>query len=176
LFYINDFNFCFTNYLNACLSELELKQNQEISKIKEYMIVRRDLGAIRPCFNMIKYMVKLNSLNFTHEENILIQQLSDYATDHVIFVNDIISYNKENNNNDISNIVIIYVKKYNLTLNDALNKTCLEANKTLYNFRYIKDNINNKNIAKYAEWLEKWMMGHIEWCKITNRFDLYTRI
>lgn len=176
LLYVDDFKNCFINYLNACLNELQLKQQQNILKFEEYMLIRRDLGAIRPCFNMIKYMIKLNSLNFTYEENIIIQQLSDYATDHVIFVNDIISYKKENNNNDVSNLIIIYVKKYNLTLKDAFNKTCFEANQTLNSLKYVKNNTNNKNIIKYAEWLEKWIMGHIEWCKISNRFNLFTRI
>jgi 5-epi-alpha-selinene synthase len=111
------------------------------------------------------------------EEDKIILILYDLANDNVCWYNDILSLDKELDGDETYNFVLVLEKHMGLKREKAIETVIYYANEALKEFNKISE-INKEHIEsnsafkEFVTGLNDWIIGHYEWCKYTERYNI----
>lgn len=169
-YYYEDFKKNILKYFETCIKEIEMTYNNTYPDPKTYIYLRRNNGGIPSLLNLLEYSNNNKFKDINIEEKKIIEILSIYSNDHTSLFNDIISLNKEKNNNYIFNIVKIYKKYENLKEYEAIKKVYYIIENISREYKKLIYKINNDDIKNYYENLNYFIVGHMKWCIESNRY------
>ncbi|KAG1725838.1 isoprenoid synthase domain-containing protein [Suillus lakei] len=136
--------------------------------LKSYITLRRDTVCCKGVFALIEYAAQIDLPGEVVSHPVFVA-MEEAANDHLSWVNDIFSYNKEQSRHDTHNIVPVLMLEQGLDLQGAAD----------YTGRLIADSVKrfednrgilplwgeeiDKQVALYVEGLQNWMVGSLHW-------------
>ncbi|KZT54879.1 terpenoid synthase [Calocera cornea HHB12733] len=165
----------FDEFFVAIMDEAIDRKNKVIRGIQEYILRRRDNGAVRPCFVLIEYAgdYELPEHVWHHPS---IRNLEDWANDLVSWANDVLSFGVEYGRGDTSNIVISVMYEKGLGIQEAMDFVGEMFGAVVDKFLSVKASLPtwgpdvDQHVQHYIQGLEYWVIGSTEWCFWTKRY------
>ncbi|KZS92138.1 terpenoid synthase [Sistotremastrum niveocremeum HHB9708] len=154
------------DFLRAITKEAEDRDTEYVRDIEEYMQVRRDTIASRPAFWVVECLSGIPEHIADHPS---ILKLSEYATELIIITNDVVSYNKEQAQGSIHNLVAIAMLSLNLTVQEAMDWTGALFESIVQKFLAALNKVPSwgpdidSKVAVYIDGLGNWVRGHEVW-------------
>ncbi|GJJ08117.1 hypothetical protein Clacol_002325 [Clathrus columnatus] len=151
------------------------RKNRIIPSIEQYMDIRRDSSAYKPLFDFLEYTLEIDIPDEVMDHPV-VQALKDCTNDFCTWANDIYSYNKEQACGDTYNLVVLFMKQYGLKLQDAIDVVGDMCFTVLDRFEMYKTQLPSwndkidKDIARYINGLENWIVGCLHWGFMSNRY------
>ncbi|PSR74574.1 hypothetical protein PHLCEN_2v9751 [Hermanssonia centrifuga] len=143
--------------------------------VESYMRSKREASGLVLAFDLIEYAGGLHI-----PEEVLIsppmRQLKQDALDVITLLQDMVSYNFQQANDDDDNIVAILMSQRSLPLQTAIQATASLARKALQSFleqeRLLRSSDVNidVNIRTYVQGLRDWIIGYAHWIYETERY------
>lgn len=152
--------------------ELKARRNGEFDSVGHYIQIRRATVVVMPCFNLIELFKEINYeaiIANGNEEKL--NKLLEIADDHVSYSNDYFSYAKEKVDGDIANLVDVYRRHNNCSEAEAFKYTFELIELKNVEFKRLYLTIDDKDLKEYADGVADWMVGHIEWSKMSKRYS-----
>lgn len=153
--------------------EIKNQKRNKIPIVEHYINNRQHSGSVFVCFDLIERGGK----TFLPKEvrSDLLVELINSANNIANWTNDILSLEKEIEDDEIHNLVICVQKQSRTTLEDSLEyvKKMLDLEISKYNELKEKLFIEqpcNSDIKKYISRMENGVRGHYEWSIRTKRF------
>jgi len=167
----------FYNVFVKLSTEVELRDKKEVLNIKHYIDLRRDVGAVRPSFDLVEYSLGLDLPNYVYENPIFISGYNA-ALDMVCWLNDLFSYDMEQaKGQGGANAVTVVMKSRGNDLQsavdfiagfcEALSFQFLESQNSL---QFHSDPVFSQDSVRFLEALGDWVRGSSEWSFITERY------
>ncbi|KAG1751191.1 isoprenoid synthase domain-containing protein [Suillus lakei] len=134
--------------------------------LKSYITMRRDTSFCKPAFALIEYGAQIDLPGEVVSHPVIIA-MEEATNDHVAWVNDLFSYNKEQSRHDTHNIVPVLMLEQGLDLQgavDCASYLIVDAVKRFEDNRAILplwgEEID-RQVALYVEGLQNWMDGNV---------------
>lgn len=136
--------------------------------IAEYIKMRPYTSAMYPCIDLIEMMGQswLPDEIRLHDA---VQQLTLTCIEAVCWVNDLVSFNKEQRINEPHNVVLLLQGEHDLSPYDAIREVTEVCNETIRHFMFLEKKLLNsgkvvhKNLQHYTEGLRSWIRGNLDW-------------
>ncbi|KAG8905006.1 hypothetical protein FRB99_000879 [Tulasnella sp. 403] len=162
-------------YLRAVHEQVIMRTTSVVPDTDNYLILRRDAGAVRMCFALSEFGLQLD-LPDEFFEHPLVKTMGDCANDIITLTNDVYSYNLEQAQGETCNFVYITMKEKNLDVQRAIEHTAdvVRANIELY--LDCKRRMPSwgarvdKEAHKYFEVYEDWTVGALYWSLESERY------
>ena len=144
--------------------------------IQEYIRMRPLTGMIYILFNFIE-VANLSIMPTIFFENKIVKASKLLANNFICWSNDLVSYEKEMKRNNNHNLVLIFNKRYNLTIDDAVKKTTEMCNAQAKALNCLESRSLScqksltTQIKSYLYSLGIWMRGHLEWSLTSKRYN-----
>ncbi|KAJ6569008.1 isoprenoid synthase domain-containing protein [Mycena capillaripes] len=146
-----------------------------IPTLEEYIRLRRDTAACKPCWAIIEYANNLNIPNHVMGHPV-VRGLEDAANDLVAWSNDIFSYSVEQSKGDTHNMIAVVMHHNGLDLPAAVNFVGDLCKDAMARFTSQKEELPtwgieiDRDISKYVQGLADWMSGTLYWSFETERY------
>ncbi|KAK9700973.1 hypothetical protein K7432_011947 [Basidiobolus ranarum] len=169
----------FIKYLNAYIFECDMRQMTRYPDVETYIKNRQDSGSMRLCLEAIEFIeeISLPKEIYTCE---LIDTLRDQCINVVCWVNDIYSFEKEYENGDIHNLVMVLNQVKGISIDESVKVVEHMVNKEMEDFFETKAAVEKmvagypaqvkKDVAQYIIVLEAWCRGNMDWSIESARF------
>ncbi|KZS92146.1 terpenoid synthase [Sistotremastrum niveocremeum HHB9708] len=161
------------DFLNAVVIEAADRDDDKIRDFDEYLAVRRNTIAFKAAFWINECSLNLPNYVLNHPSLV---SLMDHATDLVIITNDVVSYNKEQAQGSVHNMVAVVMNQYNLSIQDAMDwvgglfeDIVQKFLKGLEEVPSWGPDIDNR-VEQYIEGLGNWVRGHEVWSFESPRY------
>ncbi len=160
-------------YFQGCLLESHNRAEQITPDFDDYKQIRRASVGTYPCFDLIELGLpaRLSAADAAHPA---ITTLRDLATDIISWVNDIVSFQKEDAYSDPHNIVAVLTSECGISPEAAAQKTVEIHNEEMADFRQISAAYLQKErrplLAAYVAGLESWIRGVLDWSFVSLRY------
>jgi hypothetical protein len=129
-------------------------------------------------FLELRHLIEENNLPVSIRENVLIQQLELMANNHVLWSNDIFSYNKEIAHGARTNLVWILKQEAHLSTQEAATqvaKRCDAEAKAYLNLKELLPSLGieiDNILDSYLAFLDAYIGGHLDWAyNVAHRYD-----
>ncbi|MFD5510024.1 hypothetical protein ACFWIB_19900 [Streptomyces sp. NPDC127051] len=124
-------------YLRAHVWELDLRNRREIPPLPEYQAMRRNIAAMLLFYDMYPLIYDLN-IPIRILDHPVVRQLTLMQADYTAWCNDILSFEKELNEDDPLNLPYILQAERNLSLQQALDAAAEMVKKTAIDYLGLK--------------------------------------
>lgn len=151
------------------------KKNQQI-KLENYLQIRNVVGGMDVA-NELAFLlqgIKLDQVMRDHEDFL---KLKNTAYRALIIVNDLLSFDKERNHDDIHNYIVIAANENHCSTNKATEQAINHYNQEIGNFFSLKETLSNTldpNHRKYflqaSKIIADQVQAHLDWAMHTNRY------
>ncbi|KAK0193511.1 isoprenoid synthase domain-containing protein [Armillaria mellea] len=162
-------------YIKIVGKEVE-RERGEVLNIHDYVALRRETGAVRPCFDLAEYALGINLSQEVYDD-LVFQSGYNAAMDLICWANDIYSYNAEQAKGlSCANAVTVIMKSKQLDLQSAVDFINGYCETLLDQFEKAKEVLSARPEERYADavFLLKafgdWVRGNDEWCFATERY------
>jgi len=168
-------NMC--SYVETVGKEAELREKNEVLDIPGYVALRRETGAVRPCFDLVEYCLGLDLPAYVHDDPVF-NSGYNAAMDLVSWANDLFSYNIEQaKGQSDANIITVIMKSKGVGIQtaadflggycEALTSQVLEAKRVLSSR---SDPIYSKDAVRIMDAFGDWVRGNDQWHFVTERY------
>ncbi|KIJ44869.1 hypothetical protein M422DRAFT_47084 [Sphaerobolus stellatus SS14] len=168
-------NFC--RYTEVVGTEAKLREKNEVLDIPGYVALRREISAVRTCFDLVEYCLDLDFPDYVHKDPIFVIGYNA-AMDLVFWANDLFSYNSEQaKGHAAANVVTVIMtsKKMNLQSTvdfiagfcEALTFQLLDAKRAL---SLHEDPTFSRDAVRCLEAFGDWVRGNDAWSFATTRY------
>ncbi|KAI6021041.1 isoprenoid synthase domain-containing protein [Pisolithus marmoratus] len=156
------------SYFSASEKEIERRTKGNISNLESYIDYRRDTSACKPCYALIEYAAGMD-LPDEVVSHPVIMAMEEATNDMISWSNDIYSYNKEQAQGDIHNLVMILMCEQGLDLQSAMDEAGAYWKAALQRF---EGNLTilpswgpsvDQNVAIYVQGLRDMIAGTLHW-------------
>ncbi|KAI1478056.1 putative pentalenene synthase [Daldinia eschscholtzii] len=141
-----------------------------------FQIRSNDVGAL-PCITLTEYAMEFELPEYVRRHE-AIEVIIDECVKLTTLLNDVLSFQKEFRVSQLENIVFLFMNKYNITLQAAIDKTlelirehyniCMEAEKRLPWSK--EDEKLNENIREYVKGCHLVPAGMVDWSYSCERY------
>ncbi|MEK4051010.1 terpene synthase family protein [Bacillus pumilus] len=162
------------NCFNSIKWEIKNEKEKYIPTLEEYVNHRMHSGSVFVCFDLIERGGR--SFIPASSRSILLRNLINSINKIVNWTNDLLSFKKEFENDEIHNLVIILQKQENCSIETALDRAKEMLNIEINTFIELKNKVFISNepfdsgMIKFISRLENGVRGHYEWSMKTKRF------
>ncbi|AOX01553.1 hypothetical protein BJP34_20785 [Moorena producens PAL-8-15-08-1] len=145
--------------------------------LSTYVKLRPYPLAIYPCLDLT-WISKNIPANAKFLRHIYVQNMAVMASNYVGWTNDILGVNRELNEGNPHNIVLVLQQEYNLSLQDAVQQAVQMCNAEMKAFLYLESHLpsfgeaEDASLKDYINGLRSWMGGHFVWYSETRRYNL----
>lgn len=155
-------------YFSASEREIERRTQGNISDLESYIEYRRDTSGCKPSYAMIEYAAGVDLPDEVVSHPVIIA-MEEAANDMIGWCNDIYSYNKEQAQGDIHNLVMILMCEQGLDLQSAMDEAGAHWHAALRRF---EDNLSalptwgpyvDQNVAIYLQGIRDMIVGTLHW-------------
>ncbi|KAG1725836.1 isoprenoid synthase domain-containing protein [Suillus lakei] len=136
--------------------------------LQSYITMRRDTSCCKPSFALAEYAAQID-LPDEVVSHPVIMAMEEATNDHISWVNDLLSFNKEQSRHDMHNIVPVLMLEQGLDLQgavDCASRLVAGAVKRFEDNRAILplwgEEID-RQVALYVEGMQNWMVGSLHW-------------
>jgi|HigsolmetaAR201D_1030396.scaffolds.fasta_scaffold17322_2 hypothetical protein len=163
------------DYFYACIWEAENRMSRRIPDIASYTQMRPFAGALNTDIELIELCegVILPAAVYRHP---IIKRLTLMCNNAVCWANDILSLQKELNNGDMHNLVIVLQHEQQCSWQEAVDRVADMHNNEVLAFEQLSKQLPSfspeidTQIARYIDILRAWMRGNIDWALDTGRY------
>ncbi|KAK0218405.1 isoprenoid synthase domain-containing protein [Armillaria nabsnona] len=166
----------FCTYIRIVGKEAGLRERGEVLDIHDYVALRRETGAVRPCFDLAEYGLGINLSQEVYNDPVF-QSGYNAAMDLICWANDIYSYNMEQAKGlSCANIVTVIMKSKQLDLQSAVDFINGYCKALLDQFEKAKEVLSARQEEGYSDAVlllkafGDWVRGNDEWCFATERY------
>ncbi|MEL6345684.1 MAG: hypothetical protein AAFV53_21425 [Myxococcota bacterium] len=166
-----------SQYIQSNIWELQQLMSGQTPDVETYRKMRRLGGATYTCFDFI-FMDNMEGYDASVHYHAYARTLSEMATDHVSWVNDLLGYYKEIEEGSTANMVLVLMAHEGRTLQEALYTTATLCNQIMEAFLeleqklYALPGMKHGALQRQIEGFRVWMRGHIAWMNRTGRFQV----
>lgn len=146
-----------------------------IPDVTTYLQVRPLTGGLYPCFDLIELLAGFH-LPTAVRSHPMVQRLALMTSNVVLWANDIFSLEKELQDEETHNLVIVLQHAYHLPLQVALNRVGAMHNVEVRSFIAAMDNLPlfdpviDAQLRTYVEGMQAWIGANLEWSQQTARY------
>ncbi|CAG8443568.1 14350_t:CDS:1 [Dentiscutata erythropus] len=162
-------------YFDACYLNAQNEfSNKFPNSVEEYIKIRRNSGAVMTSFNLIEPLLGIQ-ISYDNKE---LRNLMEYCNDHICFINDIYSLQKELLEGGVDNIIIVLCHLHQSSLQEAVNYAVELINQRMTQIQEIANKFmqfnleNNQDISKYVNALLDIVVGSFHWHKMSGRYSI----
>ncbi len=165
------------NYIIAHGEEIENRSRGLIPGLESYNRIRRNTGMAGCLVDLVEYAERCflpPSVVLSSE----IQLLREAASNHMIWVNDVFSRNKESLANDPHNIIIVLQHGEQCSVPEAVEKTCQMISSAAKTVLEIEKRLSTlfsdyaDGLRRYVESLKRADAGNCSWHSISSRYTV----
>lgn len=157
-----------TDYLDACLWEVENRIRHQAPAVADYIEKRPYTGAL---FADIELIEVLESIYLPDEvrSHETVEQLSLACNNVVCWANDLFSFDKERRQGDVHNLVMVLKEERGLTLEDAVSEAARMHDAEVRRFISLSESLpafgeeTNDELQRYITVLKAWMRANLDW-------------
>lgn len=146
--------------------------------IADYIKMRPYTSAMFPCIDLIE-IVGQSWLSEGLRRQDLVQKLVLTCIEAVCWVNDLVSFNKEQCINEPHNLVLLLQTEHHLSPYDAIREVTEVCNETIRHFIYLETKLlasvkgSDEHLRHFTTGLRSWIRGNLDWCILdTERYGL----
>jgi 5-epi-alpha-selinene synthase len=163
------------NYLQSNGWERRLHDADAIPDVSTYLKMRLHTSACWPTFIIIAISSGI-APDAAFLEHTYIKVLTDMANYQISYVNDGLFFERENKEQNPSNLVIILRDELGLSWQEAVNRVIDMANREAIGFARLRNMLpsfgsEDGQVRQYLTGLELFMRGHIEWGTQVGRYQ-----
>src|SRR5260370_42001551 len=165
------------NYIVAHANEIENRVKGVIPDLESYCVLREDTGMPRCLVDLVEY-----AEGFFLPPSVVLspemQMLCEAAGNHVIWVNDVFSRNKESFVNDPHNLITVLQHDEQCSIPEAVEKTCQMISSAARTVLEIGERLSTlfpdhaDNLGRYVESLKMLCAGNCSWHSISPRYEV----
>lgn len=165
------------NYIISHVEEVENRVKGCIPELEYYKILRINTGMPRCLVNLVEY-----AENFFLPSSVIIQpevqMLSEAVGNHVIWVNDVYSRNKESFVNDPHNLITILAYHEQCSVPEAVEKACQMISSAARTVMEMGERLpisfpdHAENLKRYVVSLKRLSAGNCSWHSISPRYEV----
>lgn len=165
------------NYIMAHEEEIENRSTGVIPDLESYQKLRTNTGMPGCLVDLVEY-----SEHFFFPPSVILspemQMLRKAACDHVIWVNDVFSRNKESFVNDPHNLITVLQHDEQCSLPEAVEKTCQMISSAARTVLEMEEHLPTlfpdyaDNLRRYAVSLKRLDAGNCLWHSISSRYTV----
>ncbi|SEN00075.1 Terpene synthase family, metal binding domain [Chitinophaga rupis] len=156
------------NLFDATCWEADNRFAAQPPGIAEYIKMRPYTSAMYPCIDLIEMMGQswLPDEIRLHDA---VQQLTLTCIEAVCWINDLVSFNKEQRINEPHNVVLLLQGEHRLSPYDAIREVTEVCNETIRHFQFLENKlltggkVVHKNLPHYTAGLRSWIRGNLDW-------------
>lgn len=145
--------------------------------IADYIKMRPYTSAMFPCIDLIEIIGHswLSEYVRRHE---LLQKLVLTCIEAVCWVNDLVSFNKEQRINEPHNLVLLLQVEQGFSPYDAIREVTEVCNETIRHFIFLERKLlaamkPDENLYHFTQGLRSWIRGNLDWCLFdTERYGV----
>jgi len=136
--------------------------------IAEYIKMRPYTSAMYPCIDLIEMMGQSWLPDEVRLHN-AVQQLTLTCIEAVCWVNDLVSFNKEQRINEPHNVVLLLQAEHHLSPYDAIREVTEVCNETIRHFMFLEKKlltggkVAHRHLPHYIAGLRSWIRGNLDW-------------
>jgi hypothetical protein len=169
------------NYLSSLRWEVESRVERTVPSLVTFVDLRRNTGAVRLAIDLIEY-----SLHFEIPEVVAnsteMEMLKNCTNDVICMSNDLFSFEKEKARGDVNNILIVWQKNNECSIQtsvEAIYKLIIERQNQFISTRQKLeslvallrlDDACRVGIQHYVAGMEHWMKANLEFSLTTPRY------
>ncbi|KAF9021649.1 terpenoid synthase [Hymenopellis radicata] len=164
------------SYARTVGKEAELRERGEILDIRSYSAFRREIGGVKPCFDLVEYCLDISLPQDVFEDPVFVSGYTA-AMDHIGCANDLYSYNVEQAKHlDGVNIITVIMKAKGLGLQAAVDFLGGYCAALVGQWQTARDTLSGRPGEKYSDAVRvldafgDWMRGNIVWSFATERY------
>ncbi|HEY0608414.1 MAG TPA: hypothetical protein VGD35_02135 [Chitinophaga sp.] len=146
--------------------------------IAEYIKMRPYTSAMLPCIDLIE-VIGQSWLPEDLRRQELLQKLVFTCIEAVCWVNDLVSFNKEQCINEPHNLVLLLQVEQGFSPYDAIREVTEVCNETIRHFIFLErkllTSVNgwDEHLLHFTDGLRSWIRGNLDWCLFdTERYGL----
>ncbi|GAA0539005.1 terpene synthase family protein [Chitinophaga japonensis] len=150
----------------------------QLPSIAEYISMRPFTSAMYPCIDLIE-MVEQTWLPDEVLQQDLVQKLVLICIEAVCWVNDLVSFEKEQRENEPHNMVLLLREEHHLSPFDAIREVTEVCNESIRHFMFLEKKLlssakgGQAYLQHYIMGLRSWIRGNLDWCIFdTERYGL----
>lgn len=166
----------FDCYFGGCVMEYYARHGTTRTEVNEYRRLRAWSIGTFPVFDLIEF--SKGPLSEKEAAAPELANLKERAALLCAWANDIYSYKKEANDGDGMNVVAVLKRQYGLDSAEAYGATAEVFNVDWTLFQQEKSlllELESPALSEYAEGLEEWIFGNLQWTALCRRYHLETR-
>ncbi|KZT35696.1 terpenoid synthase [Sistotremastrum suecicum HHB10207 ss-3] len=156
----------FSAYLDAVVVEARDRDDHNIPDFDEYLTLRRNTGAVRPALWITECAAGVPKYVLEHES---VATLTTCAVDIISISNDILSYNREQSQGSLHNMVAIAMNRLDLSLQEAMDWTSARLDALVSKFLGTLNDVPSwgeeidARVTTYIDGLGYWVRANEAW-------------
>ncbi|KAE9402444.1 terpenoid synthase [Gymnopus androsaceus JB14] len=166
----------FCSYVKVVGKEAELREENKILDIQDYITLRRETSAVRTCFDLVEYCLGINLPQDVHEDPVFIGGYNA-AMDLIYWANDLYSYNMEQaKGHSGANVITVIMKNKHLELQAAADFLGGYFESLIYQWKTAREVLALRSSEKYTNAVTvldaygDWVRGNVLWSFTTERY------
>ncbi|MGE7773540.1 terpene synthase family protein [Chitinophaga sp. NPDC101104] len=170
-----------TDYLDACLWEVENRIAHKAPSVADYIEKRPYTGALYADIELIEILENIYLPDEVRNHDV-VQQLSLACNNVVCWANDLFSFDKERRQGDVHNLVVVLKEERSLTLESAVAEAARMHDEEVRRFIMLSESIPNfgeevnDELQRYVGVLKAWMRANLDWSfGDTARYRMHIR-
>lgn len=153
------------------------KQDHRLN-IADYIKMRPYTSAMFPCIDLIE-IIRQSWLTEEQRRQELLRQLVLTCIEAVCWVNDLVSFEKEQRINEPHNLVLLLQVEQQLSPYDAIREVTEVCNETIRHFIFLERKLlasvkmPQEHLYHFTQGLRSWIRGNLDWCIFdTGRYGM----
>ncbi|HEY0611333.1 MAG TPA: hypothetical protein VGD35_16800 [Chitinophaga sp.] len=145
--------------------------------IADYIKMRPYTSAMFPCIDLIELIGQSWLPEYVRRHDLL-QKLVLTCIEAVCWVNDLVSFNKEQRINEPHNLVLLLQVEQGFSPYDAIREVTEVCNETIRHFIFLERKVlssmePDENLYHFTQGLRSWIRGNLDWCLFdTERYGV----
>ncbi|KAF8901445.1 isoprenoid synthase domain-containing protein [Mucidula mucida] len=164
------------SYARTVGKEAELRERDEILDIRGYIALRREIGGVKSCFDLVEYCLDINLPQEIYEDPVFVSGYNA-AMDQITWSNYLNSYNLEQaKGRDGVNIIKVIMKTKALGLQAAVDFLGGYCEALIGEWQTARDTLSGRPGKKYSDAVRvldafgDWIRGNVVWNFVTERY------
>ncbi|MGW1198854.1 terpene synthase family protein [Streptomyces sp. NPDC002536] len=170
------------HFLTAFRYEALYRRHRRTPALREYVQLRRASGSVTACLDLLEFATGREVPPLLHETDQL-RGMFTRATDVVVWVNDVVSLEKELHLRESVNGVLVLQRQFGLTLQEAVNRVYAKVAADVHAFHAHERELQRMcsswpglterdltALASFTDGMRAWMRANLDWSAHCARY------
>lgn len=163
-------------YFESSVWEARNRADKVTPDPETYITMRPYTGGLYTDIELIDLTESIH-LPLHVRKHVTVQRLALMANNVVCWSNDIISFAKEVQHNDVHNLVVTLRQHHRLTLQESINRAAELTNAEVRAFMALQEELPafgpaiDADLKRFVAVLRSWMRGNLDWASVSGRYQ-----